>query len=542
MNIIVCNNYEELSKKAAEIVATQVKEKPNCILGLATGSTPIGLYENLCQMYSSGELDFEQVTSFNLDEYYPISPSNDQSYRYFMNKNLFSKINIKPENTFVPNGEATDAASECSEYDKKIQEYGGIDLQILGIGQNGHIAFNEPAQALDAYTHLTGLTKSTIEANSRFFEKEEDVPTHALTMGIASIMQAKKIILLANGKSKRAVVSALLNSDIDTNIPATMLKVHNDVTLICDRDAYPGMYLGVDIGGTDVKFGVINYKNELMYSETIHTPKNTDDRSIMKAISNKCQAIIAEYPIAGIGVGTPGEISYKAGTVTATNLPFDNSPIIDYLKEDIDLPIYLENDACCAAIGEAYEGVRAKNMFMVTLGTGIGGGIVIDSKIYSGSMGNAGEIGHICIDLDGLECSCGDKGCWEAYASVTALISQTKAAANENPNSILSKIIAEKGKVSGKTVFDAMDQGCPVAQKVFEQYISYLAIGIKNIIMTFDPDTVVIGGGISKEGDRLLNPIKEKIKSDIPIQISILQGKSGAIGAALLPKLKEQIR
>lgn len=545
MNIIVCNNYEELSKKAADIVAAQVKEKPNCILGLATGSTPLGLYENLCRMHSNGELDFEKVTSFNLDEYYPISPSNDQSYRYFMNKNLFSKINIKLENTFVPNGEATDAEVECIEYDKKIKAYGGIDLQILGIGQNGHIAFNEPATALNANTHLTGLTKSTIEANSRFFEKEEDVPRHALTMGIASIMQAKKIILLANGKSKRSVVSALLNSDIDTNIPATMLKVHHDVTLICDRDAYPGMYLGVDIGGTNIKFGVIDQKNDLVYDEAIHTPKNTDARAIMKEISNKCQNIMAKYPIAGIGVGVPGEIDKKNGTVFASNLPFEWAPIISYLKEDIDLPIYLENDARCAAIAEARVGFRAKNMFMITLGTGIGGGVIIDGNIYDGT-GVAGEIGHICIDPDGIKCTCGNIGCLESYASVTALISQTKNAATENPDSVLSQIIAEQGHVSGKTVFDAMDKGCPVAQKVFDNYLSYLATGIYNIDMTFAPDIIVIGGGISKEGDRLLNPLNEKLKEKLcmkaDVQISVLQGHAGSIGAALLPKIADNIK
>ncbi len=540
MNIIVCDNYEELSKKAADIVAAQVKLKPDCILGLATGSTPLGLYENLVKMNNSGEISFKKVTSFNLDEYYPISADNDQSYRYFMNKNLFSKIDIIPENTFVPNGEANDPATECMEYDKKILEYGGIDLQILGIGQNGHIGFNEPDVNLNSHTHLTELTESTIAANSRFFASPEDVPTHALTMGIASILKSRKIILLANGKAKRKVVSALLDSGINTSIPATMLKVHNDVTLICDREAYPGMYLGVDIGGTDIKFGVIDLDNKLVFSDKIHTPKDADDKGIMSVIAQKCKEIIKQYPIAGIGVGTPGEINKKKGTVNAANLPFKNSPIIEYLRKDIDLPIYLENDACCAAIGEAYEGVRAKNMFMVTLGTGIGGGIVIDSKIYSGSMGNAGEIGHICIDPDGIQCACGHIGCWETYGSVSALIKQTKAAAEENPDSILSSLIKEKGKITGKTVFTAMDMGCPVAKKVFDKYILYLSIGIRNIIVTFDPDTVVIGGGISKEGERLINPIKEWVKSEVPIKISVLQGHAGAIGAALLPKLKDK--
>ncbi|MBO5060548.1 MAG: glucosamine-6-phosphate deaminase [Clostridia bacterium] len=544
MKIIICDNYSELSKKAAEIVAQQIQTKPNCILGLATGSTPIGLYDELTAMNQSGEIDFKDVISFNLDEYYPIAADNDQSYRYFMQKNLFSRININTSNTFIPNGEAADPVAECREYEKKIAEKGGIDLQILGIGQNGHIGFNEPDANLNSDTHLTELTQSTIEANSRFFENADEVPTHALTMGISSILKSKKIILLANGPKKRKVVASLLDSGINTNIPATMLKVHPDVTLICDREAYPGMHLGIDIGGTDVKFGVLDLDNNLVYTETISTPKASTDKNIMKAISDKSKMIIEKFPIAGIGVGTPGLIDKKRGLVSASNLPFDKSPIVDYLRQNIgiDIPVCLENDACCAAMGEAHLGVRAKNMLMVTLGTGIGGGIVIGGEIYSGSMGNAGEIGHICIDHDGIACACGHNGCWEAYASVTALINQTKKACEENPDSILNKLIKDEGAVTGKTVFDAMDKGCPVAQKVFDKYTTYLAIGIRNVIVAFDPDTIVIGGGISKEGERLLNPIIEKVKSDTPIRISILQGNAGAIGAAMLSKLKNTVK
>lgn len=239
MKIIVCENYEEMSLKGAEIVKEQVVSKPNCILGLATGSTPVGLYTCLAEMNKKGDLDFSKVTSFNLDEYYPISPENDQSYRYFMNENLFSKINIDIANTHVPNGMAEDPEKACKEYDESILAAGGIDLQILGIGQNGHIAFNEPAEELHEGTHLTGLTESTIKANSRFFEKEEDVPTKAVTMGIASIMRARKIIILANGPAKREVVEKLINGGITTSIPASILKVHPDVTLICDRESCP---------------------------------------------------------------------------------------------------------------------------------------------------------------------------------------------------------------------------------------------------------------------------------------------------------------
>lgn len=238
MRVIVCENYEEVSKKAAAIVASQLTLKPDSTLGLATGSTPIGMYDILAQMNKNGEIDFSKVTTFNLDEYYPIKKSNDQSYDYFMDKQLFSKININKENTHIPNGEALDPHEECINYEKQIEANGGIDLQVLGIGQNGHIGFNEPDENLISKTHLTDLTQSTIDANSRFFESADEVPKQALTMGIATIMQAKTIILLANGQSKSDVIAKLLDDDITTSNPATMLKVHPNVIIICDKEAY----------------------------------------------------------------------------------------------------------------------------------------------------------------------------------------------------------------------------------------------------------------------------------------------------------------
>ena len=238
MRVIVCNDYEEMSDKAAKLVAGQMLIKPDCILGLATGSTPIGLYDRLVKLNKDGEIDFSDVTSFNLDEYYPISPLNDQSYRYFMNEHLFDRVNIDKARTFVPNGETDDPAGECVRYEKMINEAGGVDLQILGIGQNGHIGFNEPDSNLVADTHLTDLTESTIEANSRFFASRDLVPTKALTMGMASILKAKKIVLLASGKSKAAVVAELLKGTVSTAVPASLLNVHPDVVLICDKDAY----------------------------------------------------------------------------------------------------------------------------------------------------------------------------------------------------------------------------------------------------------------------------------------------------------------
>lgn len=238
MKVILCENYEEMSAKAANIFAAQLTLKPDSILGLATGSTPVGMYKKLIEMNKAGDIDFSAVKTFNLDEYYPIKRDNSQSYFTFMNENLFSHINIDMANTHVPNGETEDPEAECKAYEEKLTAAGGVDLQVLGIGENGHIAFNEPDDALFSYTHVTGLTESTIKANSRFFDSEKDVPTKALTMGMASIMSAKKIVLLANGANKKAAVKELLNDKITTSVPATLLKLHPDVVLICDKAAY----------------------------------------------------------------------------------------------------------------------------------------------------------------------------------------------------------------------------------------------------------------------------------------------------------------
>lgn len=240
MKLIVCENYQQLSEKAAEIVSAQIINKRSCVLGLATGSTPIGLYDQLVSMNQKGTIDFSNVTTVNLDEYYPISPNNPQSYRYFMNKYLFSKINIDLNNTFVPRGDTKDADGECEFYEKLIEQKGGIDLQVLGVGQNGHIGFNEPCENLNAVTHLTGLTKETIQVNSRFFEKDEFVPDQAITMGMGSILKARKVILLANGKQKHDVIKNMLNSNVNTSMPVTLLKLHADFTLICDKEAFEG--------------------------------------------------------------------------------------------------------------------------------------------------------------------------------------------------------------------------------------------------------------------------------------------------------------
>ena len=232
MNFSTVNNYEELSKKAANIIAAQVISKPCCVLGLATGSTPLGTYEKLAEYNKAGDVDFSQVTSVNLDEYQGLTGDNDQSYRYFMDNNLFNKINIDKAKTYVPDGCAADLAKEGQRYDELIKSLGGIDLQLLGIGLDGHIGFNEPDDVFTKETHEVALDESTIEANARFFASKDDVPKKAITMGMMSIMQAKKILLIANGKNKKDIVEKSFNGPITPHVPASILQLHPDVTVI----------------------------------------------------------------------------------------------------------------------------------------------------------------------------------------------------------------------------------------------------------------------------------------------------------------------
>lgn len=533
MRLILCKNYEEMSKAAAKIVASQIVLKPDSILGLATGSTPVGMYNLLADMNKNGEIDFSEVKSFNLDEYYPLSADNDQSYHYFMDENLFSKVNIKKENTHILDGLAENPETECAEFEKKIEQSGGIDLQILGIGQNGHIGFNEPNASLNSKTHLTDLTESTIKANSRFFESYDDVPKQALTMGIGSILKAKKIILMASGANKHRVVNELLKGEVNTDIPASMLKLHSDVVLICDEAAYSSDRIGIDIGGTDTKFGVLDNENKLVYKETIATDCSSEE-ALINQITQKCNDIMKEFKITGVGVGTPGII--RNNLVTASNLPFNDTNLEKLLSNKLSLPVTVSNDANCAALGEAMCGVgkSTKNLIMITLGTGIGGGIVIDNKIYQG-RGGAGEIGHICINPDGRECGCGNKGCWEKYASTSALCGDAVAAANENTDSILYSIYKENGEnMNGKLLFEALEKDCAVAKKVFDNYLAYLASGIKSLTFVFDTDMIVLSGGLTNEGEKFLNPLKEKLNVDIPVVISSLKSDAGIVGAAML--------
>ncbi|GKX67671.1 glucosamine-6-phosphate deaminase [Inconstantimicrobium mannanitabidum] len=235
MKLLVVKDYEEMSCAAAKIFKDIITEKPDAVLGLATGSTPIGLYKKLIEMNRNKEIDFSNIKTINIDEYVGLGEENPKSYRHFMNENLFNHINIDKANTLVPNGLAEDLEIEAKSYDKKIDELGGIDIQILGIGNNGHIAFNEPDDFLISETHVTNLSQSTIEANSRFFQSINEVPTMAITMGIGSIMKAKKILLLVKGEDKVRAVKELLNGDITTKNPATILKLHEDVTVIIDE-------------------------------------------------------------------------------------------------------------------------------------------------------------------------------------------------------------------------------------------------------------------------------------------------------------------
>lgn len=237
MKIYAGKDYNEMSRKAANIISAQIILKPDCVLGLATGSTPIGTYKQLTEWYNKGDLDFSQVKTINLDEYKGLSGDNDQSYRYFMDNQLFNNVNIDKNNTYVPDGLEEDSKKACDEYNEIINTSGGIDLQLLGLGHNGHIGFNEPGEAFEKETHCVDLTESTIEANKRFFEKEEDVPRQAYTMGIKSIMQAKKVLVVVSGEDKADIVAKAFAGPVTPEVPASVLQLHNDVTLVGDEAA-----------------------------------------------------------------------------------------------------------------------------------------------------------------------------------------------------------------------------------------------------------------------------------------------------------------
>lgn len=237
MKYILTNNYEAMSSKAASLICAQILMKPNCVLGLATGSTPIGTYKHLAALYQEGEISFKDVSAVNLDEYCGLQENHPQSYKYYMDANLFAHIDIENHNTHIPNGMAQDYSLECTNYDKRIYDLGGIDLQLLGIGNNGHIGFNEPGDEFVMETHRVLLSRETINANSRFFGNDiSDVPIAALTMGLRSIMHARKVVLLACGEAKLEIIERALHGPVIPALPASILQLHPDLTVICSKE------------------------------------------------------------------------------------------------------------------------------------------------------------------------------------------------------------------------------------------------------------------------------------------------------------------
>jgi len=237
MELIVVKNYEEMSKKAASIISSQVVIEPNSVLGLATGDTPLGMYKELIKKYKENEVDFSKVKTFNLDEYYGLERDNIQSYYFYMINNFFKFINIDSNNINIPNGTSNDIEEDCLNYERKIKEAGGIDIQVLGIGVNGHIGFNEPNVNFEAQTHLVNLNENTIKSNARFFNSIDEVPKKAISMGIKTILQSKKIILLASGESKAEAVYNTVKGKISPEIPSSILQLHQNVTIILDESA-----------------------------------------------------------------------------------------------------------------------------------------------------------------------------------------------------------------------------------------------------------------------------------------------------------------
>lgn len=237
MKIISAKDYQALSRAAANIISAQVILKPSCVLGLATGSSPVGTYQQLIEWYKKGDLDFSQVRTVNLDEYVGLDKDHDQSYAYFMRTNLFDHINVDPANTNIPDGMAPDEAEECARYDKVIHDLGGIDLQLLGLGVNGHIGFNEPADAFSTGTHQVTLTESTRDANKRFFGSIDEVPTHARTMGTREILQARRVLMVASGANKAQAIKDAFFGPVTPQVPASILQYHPDFTLVADEAA-----------------------------------------------------------------------------------------------------------------------------------------------------------------------------------------------------------------------------------------------------------------------------------------------------------------
>lgn len=237
MNVIKVKNYDEMSEKACDLIVNKLKKLDQPVLGLATGSTPEGFYDRLIEAYKQGNISFENTTTFNLDEYVGLSKDNPQSYYYYMNNRLFSHIDIKEDKAHLPKGDASDLKEECERYEQLIKKSGGVDLQLLGLGTNGHIAFNEPGTSFNSRTQVVDLTESTIKANSRFFDSMDEVPTQAVTMGIGSILESDEIVMLVSGESKAEALAQVINGDVTEDCPATILQKHKNVTIVADEAA-----------------------------------------------------------------------------------------------------------------------------------------------------------------------------------------------------------------------------------------------------------------------------------------------------------------
>ena len=241
MEVIVQPNYEKMSKVAAQLVVDVLNTKPNAVLGMATGSTPLGLYQELVRLHKEEDLDFSRVTTFNLDEYVGLPVNHEQSYHYFMHENFFQHVNIQPQNINIPSGTTSNYPAFCEWYEQRIEECGGIDLQILGIGSDGHIAFNEPTSSLSSRTRLKTLSKQTIDDNARFFDRREDVPVYAITMGVGTILDARQLVLVASGKAKAKAIAQAVEGPVTSMITASALQMHRDATVIVDEDAASGL-------------------------------------------------------------------------------------------------------------------------------------------------------------------------------------------------------------------------------------------------------------------------------------------------------------
>ncbi len=313
-------------------------------------------------------------------------------------------------------------------------------------------------------------------------------------------------------------------------------------------------YIGIDIGGTGVKAGVVSPEGKILVKDSVETNVDAGYKKIVSDTAELVKKVVSDAKITlddvkSIGIGCPGSIDDKTGVVVyANNLGFKNAPICSELKKYIDKPIYINNDANCAALGEffALNDDSVEDFIAVTLGTGVGGGVIIDKKLYTGFNSVAGELGHTVIVVDGEQCTCGRKGCWEAYASATALIRETEKAAANNPDSLLAAMIKENGgKANGKIPWDAMQSGDAVGKQVIDMYVKYVSEGIINLINTFQPNVVAIGGGISRQGDNLLTPVRKYIEDKcyggglVPaskIVMAQLGNEAGIIGAAFLGK------